>query len=171
MRGAPFLQAIILVAAFLLAGVPVYRLTRPAEPAVVASAGTVADLTADHPEAKPVPLEVEVVFAPAPVDFQIRNLDRTVLAGRGPQARFTTRWTTAMPAEGVDLVVQAHWPTTVTGGNAAATGAVPGANPAAARVTVRFPDGRQAEKSFWSGANGTIDEVFTVPGAAAPTAP
>ena len=153
-----------MIAVFLLAGVPVYRLTRPAAPVAAVGASTVADPAADNTEAKPAPLELEAVFAPAPVDFQIKNLDQTVLAGRGPQARFTGRWTTAVPAEGVDLVVQAHWSVSAAGSNNAAA---PTANPAAAQVTVRFPDGRKAEKSFWAGANGTLDDVLTVPGEAA----
>lgn len=167
MRGTPYFQAILMVAVFLLAGWPVYRLTRPAAPAA-ADTSMVAEITAGHPEAKPAPLELEVVFAPAPADFQLKNLDRTVLAGRGPQARFTTRWTTAVPPEGLDLVIQARWSALTTGSGDATA---PAANPAAARVTVRLPDGRKVEKSFWSGGNGTLDDVFTVPGEAAPPAP
>ena len=175
MRGTPYFQAILMIVVFLLAGVPVYRLTRPAAPATAASAATADnttadnttadDTTADNAEAKPAPLELEVVFAPAPADFQIKNLDYTILAGHGPQARFTGRWTTAVPSEGVDLVFQAHWSASTAGGKEA------GANPAAGQVTVRFPDGRKAEKSFWAGANGALDEVFTIPGAAATPAP
>ena len=153
-----------MIAAFLLAGVPVYRLTRPAAPAAEASVGTAADTTADPTAAKPAPLELEVVFAPAPADFQIKNLGHTLLAGHGPQARFTGRWTTAVPSEGVDLVVRAHWSAATPDANSAAP-------PAAARVTVRFPDGRKAEKSCWAGADGTLDEVFTVPGDAPAPAP
>ena len=50
-----------------------------------------------------------------------------------------------------DLVVQAHWPAPVSG-TAAAT-----------RITVRFPDGRQVEKSFWAASDGTLAEVLTIP--------
>ncbi len=160
-----------MVAAFLLTGVPVYRLTRPAETVVVASTGAAADSTVDNPAAKSVPLELEVTFAPAPADFQLKNLAQTVLAGHGPQARFTGRWTTAVPTEGVDLIIQAHWSASTAGGNTAAINTTPGADPAAARVTVRFPDGRQTEKSFWAGANGLLDDVCTVPGEPAPTVP
>ena len=157
-----------MVAMFLLTGVPVYRLTRPAAPAAMASANTVEDTPTDSAEGKPAPLEVEVVFAPAPADFQIKNLGQTVLAGRGPQARFTARWTTAVPPEGVDLIVQAHWSATPAGSGSAA---VPATNPAAAQVSIRFPDGQRAEKSFWAGANGVLDDVFTVPGEPVPIAP
>ncbi len=168
MRGTPSFQAVFMVAVFLLAGWPVYRLTRPAASVVTANSSPVAATTTDSPETKSAPLELEAVFAPAPADFQLKNLDRTALAGRGPQARFTGRWTTAVPPEGVDLVVQAHW-STVTAGSSNA--AAPAANPAAAQVTVRFPDGRKVEKSFWAGENGTVDEVFTVPGEPAAATP
>ena len=157
-----------MAAAFLLAGVPVYRLTRPAAIAFVASTGVAVDNPTDKTEAKPAPLQLEVLFAPAATDFQLKNLDRTVLAGRGPQSWFTGTWTTSVPSEGVDLVVQAHWSAPMTGSSRTAA---PVANPAAARVTVRFPDGRQAEKSLWAGANGALEDVFTVPGAPATPAP
>ena len=156
-----------MVAAFLLAGVPVYRLTRPAV-AIVASTGTAVDTPTNNTEAKPAPLKLEVLFAPAATDFQLKNLDQTVLAGRGPQSRFTGTWTTSVPPEGVDLVVQAHWSASMTGSSSTAA---PVVNPAAAQVTVISPDGRKATKSFWAGANGTLDDVFTVPGAPAASGP
>ena len=151
MRGSPLFLAISMVAAFLLAGVPVYRLTRPAGVADAAGPATVETTAQDSPGVKPAPLEVEAVFAPAPADFQIRNLDRTVLAGRGPQGRFSAHWTASVPAGG-------------GGGGGQARGA-------AARLTVRFADGRQVEKSFWAAADGTLAEVFTVPGDAPAATP
>ena len=95
-------------------------------------------------------LVVEAVFAPPPRDFQIKCLDQTVLEGRGAASSFKTRWSTSIPAEGVDLVVRANW-------NSPAT--------AAARVTVRWADGRTLDKSFWADADGSLADVFTVPGA------
>ena len=53
----------------------------------------------------------------------------------------------------------------------AANGTPPSANPAAARLVVRFADGRQVEKSFWASADGTLTEVFTVPGEAPAATP
>ena len=158
-----------MVAVFLLAGIPIYRLTQPAA-AEVAASPVPAETAGDGSSAKPTPLDVEVVFAPAPADFEIKNLDRTVLAGRGPQARFATRWSAIVPPEGVDLVIQAHWPASPAGGDPAAA-TVPGANPAAVRVTVRFAAGRQVEKSFWAAADGALSEVFTVPGETLPVVP
>ena len=162
MRGFPFLQTILVVLAVILAGVPVYRLTRPA-----VAVGAPASLDTPSITAPPgattgaEPLEVEAVFAPAPTDFQIKNLDQTVLAGRGPKARFTTRWAGSVPPDGADLVVQAHWP--------ASTVADAGQGPAAAKLTVRFPDGQQVEKSFWADAHGTVTDVLALPGTTAPS--
>ena len=158
-----------MVAVFLLAGLPIYRLTRPAAAAAAAGPGPAAP-AGDRPGVKAVPVDVAAVFAPAPADFEIKNLDRTVLAGRGPQARFATRWNANVPPEGVDLVIQAHWPVSSAGG-APAAAAAPGANPAAVRVTVRCAAGRPVERSFWAAADGALSEVFTVPGDPAATAP
>ena len=142
-----------MVALFLLAAVPVYRLTRPAQAVVISPA---TDHSPDTASAKPVPLDVDIVFAPAPVDFQLKNLDQTILAGSGPQSRFAAQWKTTLPPEGVDLVIQARWPMPATGDAAAPS-------PAAARIKVQFPDGRTVEKSFWT-TDGSVTEAFTIPG-------
>ena len=151
MRGSPLLQAILVIVAFALAGVPVWRLTLPA--------ATVGAPMGTGPSIDPVLshvtlLDMEAVFAPAPVDFQVSYLDATVFDGQGPQTQFTTRWKAFLKSEGADLVVRARWPVPAAGG----------APPAAMRVTVNFPDGRTVEKSFWAAANGTLADVFTVPG-------
>ena len=156
------MQVILIAVVFALAGWPVWRLTRTDAADADAGPGA-ATPAADVATAKTAPLDVEAVFAPAPADFRVECLGQTVLEGRGPLARFTTRWTAAVPAEGVDLVVQAHWPAVVSGDERPAGAS----SPAAARVTVRFSDGRQVEKSFWAGSS--LTEVFTVPGAPAAT--
>lgn len=132
-----------MVVVFALAGVPVWRLTRPA----AAVAASVEEAPASQPAA---PLEVEADFAPAPAGFQVCHLDRPVLAGSGPLAHFAGRWAATLPPEGVDLVLTARWP--------------PGTARAAARLIVRLSDGRRAEKSFWAGEDGSLTEVFGVPG-------
>ena len=161
MRGFPLLQSVLVVLAVVLAGVPVYRLTRPAGantgPASLAKASVVVIPAATPPAAT---LDVEAMFAPAPTEFEIKSLDQTVLAGRGPKARFSTRWVGSVPPEGADLVVEAHWP--------GSTGADAGPGPAAARFTVRLPDGRKVEKSFWADANGALADVLSLPGATPP---
>ncbi len=162
MRGFPFLQLVLVVLAVALAGVPVYRLTRPA--VAVTPSESLATPAADAtPGAatQAAPLDVEAVFAPAPTDFQIKNLGQTVLAGRGPGLRFTARWAGAVPPDGADLVVQAHWPASTGPGHEAGTGA--------AKFTVRFPDGRTVEKSFWADANGALTDVLTLPGTTPPS--
>ncbi len=162
MRGFPLLQFILVVLAVVLAGVPVYRLTRPASAdAASVPVETPSAVVAPGATTQATPLDVEAVFAPAPTDFQLKNLDQTVLAGRGPQARFTARWAGSVPPDGADLVVQAHWPT--------ATGTNAGPGPAAARFTIRFPDGRTVEKSFWADASGTLTDVLALPGTTPPS--
>lgn len=133
-----------MIVVFMVAGVPVWRLTRPAAAAAIADPPAAAPLQA-------LPLQVEADFAPAPDRFTIKNLDQPVLAGSGPASRFAGPWAGAVPAEGVDLILHAHWPASDA--------------PKAARVVVRFPDGRRVEKSFWAGADGAIEEAFTLPGA------
>ena len=146
----------------MLAGVPVYQLTRPAVAKVAPVSVTMPPVeTSPDVVTQAAPLNVEAVFAPPPTDFQIKNLDQTVLAGRGPKGRFTARWAENVPPDGVDLVVLAHWPVS--------TGAGAGAEPAAAKFTVRFPDGRTVEKSFWADANGALTDVFTLPGTTPPS--
>lgn len=135
-----------MIVIFAVAGVPVWRLTRPAAAAAMPALAEPAAAPSET-----LPLEVEADFAPAPARFEIKNLGQPVLAGSGPQARFTGRWAGAVPAEGVDLIFQAQWPASET--------------PKAARLAVRFPDGRRVEKSFWAGAGGSLEEAFTLPGA------
>ena len=161
MRGFPFLQWVLVMAAVILAGVPVYRLTRPAVPmAAPAPVDTPSVQVTPGTAVQAAPLDVEAVFAPAPTDFQIKNLGRTVLDGRGPKTRFAARWAASVPPDGADLVVQARWP--------ASNGADANAGPAAAKFTVHFPDGRTVEKSFWADANGTLTDVLTLPGTPPP---
>ena len=153
-----------MVVVFALAGVPVWRLTRPAvaAPAVLPDAATPPPATAGN---APVTLTVDAIFSPAPTDFQIKNLAQVVLDGHAPLTRCERRWTTTVPPEGLDLVVQAHW-TAGTHPDAATPPTSPA--PSAARITVRFPDGHQVEKSFWADPNGSLEEILTLPGSSAP---
>ena len=145
MRGAPIWQVIAVLLMFAAAGVPVRRLTAPMGMRSAASAsvqgGTAPAATA---------LEIRVSFAPAPTDFALRYLgETTVLSGEGPAADFTGHWTVTLPAEGVDLTLQARWPE-----------ATPGH--VAAHVTLRFPDGRETTRTFWGEAGRPMVEVVTV---------
>ena len=161
MRGFPLLQSILVVLAVVLAGIPVYRLTRPAVADASASVAESSAMVTPGATTTAAPLDVEAVFAPAPTDFQIKNLEQTVLAGRGPKLRFTARWAGTVPPDGADLVVQAHWPATTGADHEAGTGA--------AKLTVHFPDGRTVEKSFWADGNGALTDVLTLPGTTPPS--
>ena len=147
MRGYPLLQLLLVGCLFAAAGLPVWKLTRSAsasappthEPAVAGSPTPTGETA----------LEMRISFAPAPVDFRLTSLGRVVLEGWGPQADFQGKTSVPLPKDGVDFALEAHWP------DAAAA-------PAAARVTFRFPDGRQTERSFWSDTGGSMVELVTV---------
>ena len=149
-----------MVVVFALAGVPVWRLTRPvaAAPAVLPDVATPSPSPAGT---APLTLTVDAIFSPAPADFLIKNLDQVVLDGHSPLTRFENRWITTLPPEGLDLVVQAHW---TNGKNQDAASPESSPVPSAAKITVHFPDGHQVEKSFWANTNGSLEEIFTLPG-------
>ncbi len=79
--------------------------------------------------------------------FQIKQIDRVLLQGAGPELSFRGPWEARLPKEGVDLTFEAHWP--------------PDAPQTAARLSVGFPDGQKIEKTFW--ARGSLLEVITIP--------
>ena len=153
MRGNPLVQLVLVFAVFLALGVPVWRLTRPALPAtpVIEPMPTEPTRGASNPLAEAVTLETTLNFAPVAAGFTLSHLDQTVLQGK-EQGSLSGAWKTILPAEGADLVLHATWPT------------APDAGSAAARVTIRFPDGRTVEKSFWASGGGPLDAVVTVPG-------
>lgn len=151
MRGQPSVQLWLVLVTFALIGVPVWRLTRPE-----ASAGQLPSfppvVTADE-----VAFQITVTFAPASEEFRVSSLGQDVLAGRGPETSFHATWRTRVPAEGLDLAIQARWPATDS------------PVPAAARVTVHSADGDRAplERTFWA-THGNLTELLTVPGSAVP---
>ena len=164
MRGNPVWQLLMAVVAFGAMGWPVWRLTRPAEAApVIAVSGTGGDGGEATKAAGSVTLGVAADFAPAAAEFALSYLGSPVLQGKA-QGSATAEWKVAFPADGADLVLHVAWPTGATAEGKAGA--------AAARVTVRFPDGRQVEKSFWSADGSPLDTVLSVPGnAAADSAP
>ena len=150
-----------MIVVFALAGVPVWRLTRP----VTAAPAVLPDVALPSPSpagTAPITLTVDAIFSPAPANFQIKNLDQTVLDGHAPLTHFENRWTITLPPEGLDLIVQAHW----TDGKNPASASESSPGPSATKITVHFPDGHQVEKSFWADTNGSLEEIFTLPGTA-----
>ncbi len=146
MRGNPLWQLALVLVAFIVMALPVWRLTRPAQAMVTDTVQTVEP--AD--KAKPVTLETTAEFVPTPTEFSVTCLGQPVLRGSG-QASISATWKTLFPAEGIDLVLHAVWPEAAGGQTAA-------------RLRVRLPDGREVEKSFWTQTGGVLDAVFTVPG-------
>ena len=154
-------QLALVIAAFLVMALPVWRLTRPAQAAAVASglAGNGVDASASAKTAGLVTLDVSAEFAPAPKEFALSYLSEAVLQGK-LQTSAQAQWKVPLPPEGADLVLHAVW--------TAPAGEDKKGN-AAAKMKVRFPDGREVEKSFWATEGATLDTVLTVPGNAAPT--
>ena len=145
MRGYPLLQLFLVIGLFAAAGLPVWRVTRPAVAAPVAAATPPPVITAE------TPLDVRVTFAPAPTEFRLSYLGQTALAGRGPQAEFQGTVRVTVPPEGTDLALEAHFP------------AIPGATlPAAVRVRCQFPDGHATEKTLWSDTDHPLVDLVTV---------
>ena len=163
MRGSPFWQVLAVVIAFAAMALPVWRLTRPAEAAPVDAAAGLRERAGQREKAvAPLTMDVEADFAPAPTEFSLSYLGTPVLQGKA-LATAKAQTNAAVPADGADLVLRVVWPAGAdqTGGGA----------PAAARVVVSLSDGRQVEKSFWSGDGATLDTVLSVPGKAAEAAP
>ena len=148
MRGFPLLQVLAIAVLFALAGVPVWNLTRPP------AARAVAVRAAATPAPVRQPFTVELHFAPAPLDFQLTYLGQPLLSGRGPAEDFSVPWTVQIPAEGADLALQARWP--------AQTPAAGDGSHAAVRLTVRFPDGHQADQTLWGEAASPMVEIVTI---------
>ena len=153
MRGYPLLQLLLVVCLFAAAGFPVWRSTRPAAAPVLPA-----------PSATPTPaasgettLVVSLAFAPAPSEFRLICLDQTLFEGHGPQAEFQGTARVALPPEGTDFALEAHF----TGAlSAAAT--TPPPSPVAVRVRCQFPDGHTMEKTIWSEDDRPLVELITV---------
>ncbi|HEY0790279.1 MAG TPA: hypothetical protein VGD78_04365 [Chthoniobacterales bacterium] len=159
MRGNPALRILAVVVGFVLLGIILARLTG-ASTGTGDPAGSSRPAPPGQPSAQagsvPEKLRLETRFAPAPLDFSLRYLGRTLLEGHGPGQVFAADWTASLPPEGADLVISATWPP------------AEGQSPAAAQVTVTYPDGTVAAKTFWlsdeSGpANGRqLHDVLTI---------
>ena len=162
MRGSPLWQLLAVLVAFLAMGLPVWRLTRPAEAAPVDVTAGSKERSEQHAQAAAaLTMDVAASFAPVPTEFSLSYLGTPVLQGKA-EAKATGGVKTPIPAEGVDLVLHVVW---TTGGEQTVA---PG--PAAARVVIQLSDGRQVEKSFWSEDGSPLDTVLSVPGKAVESA-
>jgi hypothetical protein len=136
MRGNPLLRIALVCLGVLLMGYPVLRLTQ-ARTAVQA---------APAPAAASRNLEISVSFAHAPESFALTCLGRPVLSGRGPATAFSGTWTSAVPKEGLDLLLQVEWPRDTL--------------PTAVRVRVEAGGATLADKTWWG--RGRLTELVTV---------
>ena len=163
MRGNPLWQLLAVAAAFVLMGLPVWKLTRPAQAAPMTDSATGGTaVPGSSKPIRPVTMTAEANFAPAPTEFTLSYLDKPILQGKA-QSVVSTKVTTPVPTDGADLVLHAIWPSN--------TGTNGGDMPVAARVVIRLSDGRQVEKSFWSKSGVPLDAVLSVPGSVAVTSP
>ena len=149
MRGFPLIQVLAMAVLFALAGLPVWKLTRP--PVAQEAPAKTSDAAATPGRQT---FTVDLHFTPAPADFQLTYLGLPLLAGHGPAEDFSVPWIVQLPAEGADLALQVKW-------NAVPSAAGDGGH-AAARLTVRFPDGRQTDQTLWGETASPMVEVVTV---------
>lgn len=137
MRGIPLIRLAIVIALFLLALIPLGKLT--AEKVLPALAAPVASEIA-----KTVPTQIDVTGSPAATQFTILHLGKIVWQGTGDNASTTL----ALPEKPFDLQVQASWANNETRENAL-------------RVRVSRDDLPLADATFWGQTQ--IDDVLTIP--------
>jgi hypothetical protein len=159
MRGKPSLRILAVVLGFAVLGFILARLTGAPTPTGDAGRLTrppLSEKAAAQAGATPEKLHLETLFAPAPLDFHLQYLGRTLLAGHGPGQVFAADWMASLPPEGADLVIAATWPP------------AEGRSPAAAQVKVIYPDGTATAKTFWLSiepgpSNGRqLEDVLTI---------
>ena len=134
MRGSPFAQAVLVVAALLLLLIPLHRLTqreqRPApQPAVTRPT-------------KQVHLALRTTAVPC--RFQITFLGKTLWTEDAATPELSKDFDIDFPKEGIDLVVDATWESKAL---------------AAMEITLSLPDGTAIHKTLWG--QGTANEVLT----------
>jgi hypothetical protein len=134
MRGAPLVQAVLVVAVLLLLLIPLHRLTQREERPLEQPVASVA--------AKPIHLAIRTTAVP--VRFQITFLGKTLWADEASVPEVAKDFDIDFPQEGIDLVVDATWETK---------------DLAAMEITVSRADGTAIHKTLWG--QGTASEVLT----------
>jgi hypothetical protein len=140
MHGSPLLRTLTVVILLLLAGIPLWRMTREA-----AAQSVIAATAAPNAQST---VHLEVGFAPKPLRFEVSYLGKpiwqsnlvTSLTGQ-------TDITMVYPKEGVDLEYKVLWP--------------PGTAQCAARLSVAPGDAEPVVKTLWG--SDAVDDVLTFP--------
>lgn len=136
MNGRPLLRLLLVTLAFACLGIPVWQLTRGTDapaPAEITSTSKVEELS------------VTLTFSTSAESFALTHLDETVLAAPA----LSRTWQAAVPPEGIDLLLKAHWPAKT--------------KTAAVRLQISRRGETVTDKTFW--AEGGMAELVTVPGA------
>jgi hypothetical protein len=146
MRGHPALRVALATLVFLIMGVVVWRLTTDVAPEQIA-ASPVPTATSSQ-----APVQVGFHYTGAPARLSVSLNDQTKFE-QSPSAGLSpgggdSNWPVAIPKEGADLIVRAEWP------------GPPSSQ--ALRVTLSAPGFAPAEKTFWSDAQGRIEDVISL---------
>lgn len=141
MRGSPLLRAVLAFLILALAGLPLWRLTRPGNPPQKSAGAAVPAAAARQRVA------LALTFSAAPQGFAVRHLGQVVWSGQGAGREFAKELSIEYPPEGVDLEVAVEWPE--------------GAGQSAVRLQLADPAGRQHEKTLWGA--GKLEDVVTFP--------
>lgn len=136
MRGNPLLRLALVLVLFLIALVPMWKLTAARDPAPAIDPAPSAPAT--------VPTQVEITSMPSTEKFSVRHLDQIIWKGSGSKSTQTL----SLPRNGFDLQIHATWP-------------IRDDSEKALRVRVTRDDLPLADTTFWG--VDQIDEVLSVP--------
>jgi len=146
MTGSPFFRLVLLLAGLVLLAIPAWRLTGRAAPAPQQPPARGTDT--------PVRQSVQLRFtSPLPPEtIVVQALGKTVTTLRGPDGPWSVEIPLELPAEGIDLVVNATWP---------------GQSPSnALRIQARVGDSDRLDTTLWGTPD--IEDVVTVSGGGQP---
>lgn len=137
MKGSPLLRAIVAFLLIASVGLPLWRLTRPAE--------VLASPTAAPTDIRPILLEL--TFSSPPAYVAVLHLGKAVWKKDAPGMKVEHAAQIEFPPEGVDLQFAVRWP--------------PGESDSALRVRLTDPDGSEHERTVWG--RGEMLETVTFP--------
>ncbi|MDD5198267.1 MAG: hypothetical protein PHC88_00560 [Terrimicrobiaceae bacterium] len=135
MRGSPLLRAALMVAALLALLIPLRSLTavRLASPAMKPSIAS-ADAT----------VHLEIVSTATPFAFAVSHLGKVIWQGDSPTSPVAIDVRLPFPKEGIDLALEAKWPSGQT---------------AAVKLAVAHDDSETAGQTLWG--DGGVNDVLT----------